>query len=132
MDGGELGPKGWVTEDGNVVCDRCGAVDVVSSIFSSDLIEDCECVRCGRVWRHGVWHMRTALQQMHESLQKGPGDMWDDKDKKFKQVDEDTAVKADPQIVFRVGEVLDIKGLRFMVDQIRGRRLTLRPLGRRL
>lgn len=60
------------------------------------------------------------------------GGMWDDKAKKFIEVDEDQAAKADPEVVFRVGEIVEVKGLRFDVDQVRGNRLTLRPLGPRL
>lgn len=132
MDGGELGPAGWVTDKGNIVCNRCGAIDVVSSIFARDLVAGSECVRCHSVWQHGSWYGRSVLQQMYESLQMGPGDMWNDETKKLEPVDDETAAKADPNIVFRVEEIVEVKGLRFAVEQIRGRRLTLRPLGRRL
>jgi hypothetical protein len=57
--------------------------------------------------------------------------MWDDREQKLIEVDEETA-RQNPEDSFHVGEEFTLKNVRFRVEQIRGRRLSLRPLGRRL
>ena len=113
-------------ENGYIYCVDCRSSD--GDIYHPDDGEQCH--RCRATFRRGRWHRLTAIDRLRRALG-GKGDMWDDGEKKLVPVDEETADK-NPDISFRVGEEIEVKGLRFEVDKIRAKRLVLRPLGRKL